>query len=95
MSKKSIWIINQYASTPDTGMGGRHYYLAKELAKLGHDVHLIAGSYSHLLKSPPRVSDAYTFEERDGFKMVWVGISAYHNAHSKKGYGIGLTFRGR
>ena len=32
MSKKSIWIINQSASTPDTGMGGRHYYLAKELA---------------------------------------------------------------
>jgi glycosyltransferase involved in cell wall biosynthesis len=84
MSKKSIWIINQYASTPDTGLGGRHYYLAKELAKLGHDVHLIAGSYSHLLKSPPGVSDAYTFEKIDGFKMVWVGVSAYHNAHSKK-----------
>ena len=84
MPKKSIWIINQYASTPDTGMGGRHYYLAKELAKLGHDVHLIAGSYSHLLKIPPRVSGAYTFERVDGFKMVWVGVNAYDNAHSKK-----------
>jgi glycosyltransferase involved in cell wall biosynthesis len=84
VSKKSIWIINQYASTPDTGMGGRHYYLAKELAKLGHDVHLIAGSYSHLLKSPPMVSGTYTFEKIDGFTMVWVEVGAYENAHSKK-----------
>ena len=42
---KSIWIINQYASTPDYGYAGRSYYFAKELAnsttgKLKRDIPL-------------------------------------------------------
>ena len=32
MERKTIWIINQYASTPQTGMGGRHYYLIDEIS---------------------------------------------------------------
>ena len=55
--KKTIWIINQYASTPISGMGGRHYYLAKYLAKKGYKGYLIASSYSHLLKNPPQIKD--------------------------------------
>ena len=45
-----IWLINQYSSTPATGMGGRHHYLARELAQQGHDVTLIAASWHHLLR---------------------------------------------
>lgn len=30
---KVVWIINQYSSTPSNGVGGRHYYMAKEMAK--------------------------------------------------------------
>ena len=47
---KTVWIINQYASTPEVGMGGRSYYLAKSLAKKGFKVFLVASSANHLLR---------------------------------------------
>lgn len=84
MTKKTIWLINQYASTPETGMGGRHYYLARELAKLGHKVYLIAASYTHLLRHPPRVDQAYEILPTEGFNFVWVKMPNYPEAHSKK-----------
>ena len=82
MSKKSIWIISQYSSTPETGIGGRHYYLARELARQGHDVHLVAASYTHLLRRIPDVGDKYRVTEVDGFNFVWVKTPAYSNANS-------------
>ncbi|WEJ63150.1 glycosyltransferase family 4 protein [Thiomicrorhabdus lithotrophica] len=81
---KTIWIINQYASTPATGMGGRHFYLAKELAKQGHQVYLIASSYTHLLRSPLEITDSYFIEELDGISFVWVKMPQYEDAHDKK-----------
>ena len=82
MSEKKIWIISQYSSTPETGIGGRHYYLARELARQGHEVHLVAASYTHLLRSCPDVDDKYHVTEVDGFKVVWVKTPVYSNANS-------------
>ncbi len=45
---KHIWIINEYAGSPYYGMEFRHYYLAKELIKLGYNVTIISATYSHL-----------------------------------------------
>jgi glycosyltransferase involved in cell wall biosynthesis len=84
MRVKTIFIVNQYASTPSTGMGGRHYYLAKELAKQGHTVYLIAASYTHLLREPPTTKDEYKIEDVAGFKFVWVKVPKYVDAHDKK-----------
>jgi glycosyltransferase involved in cell wall biosynthesis len=82
---KTYWLINQYASTPGTGMGGRHYYLAKELAKQGNTVFLIAAGYTHLLRTPPVLDNNYMIEPvTDGFNFVWVGMSKYSDAHDKK-----------
>lgn len=80
----TIWIINQYASTPTTGMGGRHYYLAKGLAALGYRVYLISASYTHLLREPPKVVDAVTVVPENDFNMVWLKMPHYAEAHSKK-----------
>jgi glycosyltransferase involved in cell wall biosynthesis len=83
-SKKTFWIINQYASTPESGMGGRHYYLAKELAKKGHRVYLIAAGYTHLLRHPPKLTEEFTLQAvTDGFTFVWVKIPEYSDAHDK------------
>ena len=79
---KRIWIINQYASTPDTGMGGRHHYLASGLAKLGYDVTLIAASWHHLLRDG--VDDAPEIEARDGYTFVRVPVPKYAHAHDKR-----------
>ncbi len=84
VEQKTIWLINQYASTPQTGMGGRHYYLAKELAKQGHTVYLIAASYTHLLRDPPKFSEKVKIESVEGFNFVWVKMPKYQEAHSKR-----------
>lgn len=84
MTQKIIWLINQYASTPQTGMGGRHYYLARELAKQGHKVYLIAASYTHLLRHPPSVEQAYENHPVEGFNLIWIKMPGYAEAHSKK-----------
>ncbi|MFS1525548.1 glycosyltransferase family 4 protein [Microbulbifer sp. 2304DJ12-6] len=84
MAKKTIWLINQYSSTPKTGMGGRHYYFAHELSKQGYNVYLIAASYTHLLRNPPCVKQSHEVHSLEGFNIVWVKLPRYPNAHSKR-----------
>lgn len=82
---KTVWILNQYASSPQTGYAGRHFYLAKELAKQGHKVYLVAASYTHLLRKPPIVKDDFLLEEiTENFSFVWVKTPRYDSAHDKK-----------
>lgn len=83
LESRTIWLINQYASTPDTGFGGRHFYLAKALAKQGHRVYVIAGGYTHLLRKPPEFGEDFKVVDIDGFKFVWVSLPTYSNAHGK------------
>lgn len=81
---KTVWIINQYASTPEYGYAGRHYYLGKELAKLGYNVYLIASAAHHLLREKPRVSSTFQLEKEEGrFTVVWTKMPQYDQAHSK------------
>jgi len=80
----TVWIIHQYASTTETGMGGRHFYLAQELAKQGHKVYVIASSANHLLHTVPKLTGDFTFEPVAGFTFVWVKMPPYSEAHSKQ-----------
>lgn len=80
----TVWIINQYASTPETGMGGRHFYLSEELVKLGYTVYLIAASANHLLHTPPILDGRFTFRKESGFNFIWVRMPDYSGAHSKQ-----------
>lgn len=81
---KTIWIVNQYASTPSTGVGGRHFYLAQELAKQGHKVYVIASSANHLLRSSPNLEGRVTLEPIAGFTFVWIKMPQYAEAHSRQ-----------
>lgn len=84
-TQKTFWLINQYASTPETGMGGRHYYFAKELAKQGHKVYLIGAGFTHLLRQPPVLESDYTLQEiTDNLVFVWVKMPEYNDAHDKQ-----------
>lgn len=84
MSKPTIWMINQYSSTPETGMGGRTYYLGSELAKLGWNVVIIASNSHHLLRIKPKLKEWYKIDNLNGLKFVWLKMPKYSNAHSKK-----------
>lgn len=92
---RTFWLINQYASTPQTGMGGRHYYLARELAKQGHRVYLVAAGYSHLLHEPPAMAGKVELRPQDGFNLVWLRMPPYPAAHSKRRVLNWFRFAGR
>lgn len=78
---KTIWIINQDGSTPETGYGGRHHYFAQELGRRGYRVYFVIASWHHLLTQGdtplPRM------EVRDFYTVVRVPVLRYHHAESK------------
>lgn len=47
-NKSEIWFFNQYASTPEYGIPGRHYYFGRELSKLNFKIKIFAANNSHL-----------------------------------------------
>lgn len=81
---KTIWIINQYASTPEVGIGGRHFYLARELARKGYIVYVIASSSHHLLHQSIKFDEPFKLEKFEGVHYVWVKMPSYAEAHSKQ-----------
>ena len=72
-----ILIINHYAGSPRLGMEFRHYYLAKEWIKQGHEVTIIAASHSHLRNTQPSVQNDLQSTEQSGIRYVWIKTPAY------------------
>lgn len=81
---KTIWLINQYASTPETGIGGRHHHLARELAGRGHRVYLIAASWHHVLRDEGKTDKVPFVEDVDGYHFVRLDTVKYNCAHDKR-----------
>ena len=79
-NKYTIWFVNDYAGAPQIGMEYRHYYLGKELVKMGHDVTIISANYSHLFYELPKKSA----EDIEGITYHWIKTFNYGDAHSKK-----------
>ncbi|MDR7028998.1 glycosyltransferase family 4 protein [Rhizobium rosettiformans] len=79
-----IWLINPYSSTPSTGMGGRHHYLARELARLGHDVTLVAARRHHLLRQDVDTDQLPEEEIVEGYRFIRIDVPRYSNAHDKR-----------
>lgn len=84
MTKKSVWIINQYASTLDVGFGGRSYFLADELAKRGHDVNVFACNSWNLFHSQCQFKGKYHVSMTEPFRFTWFKGIEYTNSHSIK-----------
>ena len=83
MLKKNILIFNQYASTPDTGIGGRHYYLGKKISKLGHSVYLFVSSSHHLLRKKHAFKGNFCMQKiSKNFNIIWVKVYKYENSFS-------------
>lgn len=80
----NIWLINHYASTPSTGPGGRHHYLARELAAMGHRVTLIAARRHHLLREGLDTSVLPSEEHVEGYRFLRLDVPHYSHAHDKR-----------
>lgn len=80
----NILYIEHYAGSPEMGMEFRPYYLSHEWVKMGHNVTIIAGDYSHLRKKNPSVINDYTAENIDGIEYVWVRTGEYEGNGMKR-----------
>lgn len=72
----NIILINHYAGSNIHGMEFRPYYLAREWVKMGHNVTIIAASFSHLRQKNPDIS-AITEEVVDGIRYIWLPVNKY------------------
>lgn len=76
-----ILYINHYAGSPRHGMEFRPYYLSREWVKRGHEVRIVAGSFSHVRsRQPAGISgsgDAPVIEWIDGIEYHWYRIPPY------------------
>ncbi|MEL7390928.1 MAG: glycosyltransferase family 4 protein, partial [Pseudomonadota bacterium] len=79
-----LWIIYPESSTPETGIGGRHHYLAKELVNLGHNVTVIAARSHHLLREDIDPFALPAEEMIEGYKFVRIDVPRYTHAHDKR-----------
>lgn len=73
----NILYIEHYAGSPEMGMEFRPYYLSREWVKMGHNVTIIAGDYSHLRKKNPTVTRDFQTENIDGIEYVWLKTGRY------------------
>lgn len=74
-----IWIINHYAIPPSLSGGTRHYNLAKELVKRGHEVCIIAANFSHFTHE--YIADSALLNKNitvvEGVPFCWIPVPKY------------------
>ncbi|NDY93432.1 glycosyltransferase family 4 protein [Ideonella livida] len=69
----NILYLNHYAGSPALGMEYRPYYLAREWVRMGHEVQMVAATYSHVRARQPVAGP----ERVDGIDYLWVDTPAY------------------
>lgn len=77
---KSLWILNHYAISPDMSGGTRHFDLARELVRKGHEVTIFASGFDHHTRQYLKIKpgEKMRVEEYDGVRFVWVNTIPYY-----------------
>ena len=73
----NIVLINHYAGSPDHGMEFRPHQVARHWVTSGHDVTILAGSYSHLRNRNPEIEGRVSQEFIDGIRYRWLRTPRY------------------
>lgn len=79
----NILLINHHAGSKRHGMAFRAYYLAREWVRAGHNVKILAASFSHIRSIQPDFTGRTLDETIDGIKYRWYATPPY------KGNGLG------
>lgn len=72
-----ILLVNHYAGSPAHGMEFRPYYLAREWVRAGHEVLIVAASYSHVRAVQPQLHGLPREEVIDGIRYRWLPTPHY------------------
>jgi glycosyltransferase involved in cell wall biosynthesis len=81
VSQVRVWLVNHYAVPPSEPGGTRHYALARELIRSGHDVTIIASSFNHstgMQMSCPH-GKLSTFEQLGEVPFLLLRVPAYRS----------------
>ena len=84
--KLHILYLNHYAGSPGMGMEFRPYYLAREWKKMGHQVTIVAGDYSHLRTENRELNKDFERESIDGIRYCWVRTGRYEGNGIKRAF---------
>lgn len=90
-SSLKIWLVNPHAVPPSEGGGTRHFSIAKELNRRGHETVVIASDAHYLGNSTER---RIGLDEHDGVPFYYIPAPPYH-PHSKKRFINHLVFASR
>lgn len=72
-----IVYLAHFSGSPHHGMVYGHYYLAREWVRAGHQVTIIAASFSHVRFRQPSMGPCLTEECIDGIRYLWVPTPSY------------------
>ncbi|HQO21431.1 MAG TPA: glycosyltransferase family 4 protein [Acidobacteriota bacterium] len=79
-----LLVVNHYAGSPEMGMELRPYYLAGEWKKMGHEVMIVAASYSHLRAHQPEQAETLKKETREDVDYLWIRTPVYGKNNVKR-----------
>ncbi len=79
MHRRSIWLFNHYAITPNLPGGTRHFDFGKELVRRGYKVTIFASSfhYSLLRETKEYKEDNFIIEDYEGIRFIWFKTFPY------------------
>ncbi|MEW6227086.1 MAG: glycosyltransferase family 4 protein, partial [Bacillota bacterium] len=90
---REVWIVNQYAITPDLPGGTRHYDFGVELVKMGYEVRIFASDVNLALRQHTKLEpgELYREESINGVRFVWVRAATYQKNDWRRAWNM-LSF---
>jgi glycosyltransferase involved in cell wall biosynthesis len=91
----AVWIVNQYAISPDLPGGTRHYDLATELTRRGIAVKIFAADVNLALRQHVRLRGGELFKrERAGdVEFVWIDSALYRRNDWRRAWNMFSFYR--
>ena len=78
-----IWILNHYATPPDTAGSTRHFDFAGEFVKQGNRVSIFASGFNHRTRREERLEGKqnYRRENIGGVEVIWIKTFPYYKGN--------------
>jgi len=90
----NILLINHYAGSLRHGMEYRPFYLGRQWSRMGHQVAVVAASFSHLHVKRPDIKGPLTEETIEGVRYFWLKTPSYHGNGASRAINV-LAFATR